>query len=155
MTERSDFPITPQDAATIETYRERVHALYADVRAWLAGDERFGCARIPSFVAEGIGEYQIDRFMVHAGDRGVLDFRPVAAVVLLGAGRVDVWGTVDRAKLFYFDTPLERPATSAFFGIDRPGWYWIEGRHTGARFMNRRALFDVLEEISDFERERN
>jgi hypothetical protein len=155
MTERSDFPITPQDAATIETYRERVHALYDDVTAWLADDARFRCTRIPSFVAEAIGEYQLDRLVVHTGSGRVLDFQPVAAVVLLGAGRVDVWGTVDRAKLFYFDTPLERPATSDFSGIDRPGWYWIDWRHTGARFMNRRALFEALEEISDFERERH
>lgn len=147
MTERSDLPITPQDAATIETYRERVHALYDGVRAWLADDARFHCEQLPGTVTEAIGTYDIDGLRVFADEQQVLAFEPVGAVVLLGAGLVHLWGTVDHAALQYFDSPTE-----LFGGIVRPGWYWIDLRYDTRRF-DRLVLFDVLQEVSDFERD--
>jgi hypothetical protein len=169
MTERSEHLTMQLDAVTIETYRDRVYALYADVRSWLAGDDRFDVTQITASVIDVAGEYDIDRLSVFAGGERLLEFRPIAAVALLAAGRIDVWGTVDYATLLYFessptstttltnaDRTTHKTTRHLFRGIDRPGWYWIDVRHSGeGRFLDHQMLFDVLEEISDFEGDRH
>lgn len=165
MTERIDGPAQEQLSA-VETYRERVDALYADVRSWLDGDDRFRFDRCSSTVADGLGEYEVDRLRVFAAEDCIADFRPIAATILFGAGRVDVIGLVDYAWLNYHErrpmattTLMRRDGTSSRHstpiipGIHRPGWYWTDLRHDCARLLDRRVLLEVLEEISDLERQ--
>jgi hypothetical protein len=163
MTERIE---TPKDRKTvvIETYRDRVRACYTDVRSWLGSDHRFRFEQAPSPVADGLGEYAVDRLGVFAGNECVADFRPVAATVLFGAGRIDVFGLVDYAWLHYYtfspaatttvrhrDGKVTRSSTPVLDGIDRPGWYWTDLRRDRERLLDRRTLFALFEEISDLE----
>jgi hypothetical protein len=165
---RGERLLMQQEAAMIDTFRSRVEGLYADVEAWLANDMRFRFGRAPLAMIESIGNYSIDRLNVYAAKQRLLEFRPVGAAVLLGEGRVDIWGTIDFAMLLYFEsspvststitnadrTSTHKSTTHLFMGIDRPGWYWIDARHDDARLFNNRTLSDILVEISDFERER-
>lgn len=146
MTERIERPKTHRNAVAMKTYRDRVHALYADVRSWLDGDVRFRFERSSSVVADGLGEYEVDRLAIFIGEDRIADFRPIAATVILGAGRLDVIGLVDYAWLYYHERIIP--------GIVRPGWYWSDLRHDdGERFLNDRVFADILEEISDLERQ--
>ncbi|HTD38863.1 MAG TPA: hypothetical protein VK669_15235, partial [Candidatus Limnocylindrales bacterium] len=153
MTERIEAP-TQEQLAAIAAYRERVHALYHEVRSWLGGDKRFRFEQCSSTVADGLGEYEVERLRIFAAEDCVADFRPVAATVVLAAGAVDVIGLVDYAWLNYHErrpmavtTLTRRDGTSARHskpiipGIHRPGWYWTDLRHDCARFLDRRVLF--------------
>lgn len=167
MIERIEEP-TNEHLSAMETFRERVHALHRDVRSWLAADHRFRFEESSYAVFDGLGDYEARRLRVFAGGDCIADFRPVAATVLLSAGRVDVIGLVDYAWLHYHeDTPtatatVTRPdgtttrrTTPILLGINRPGWYWTDLRHDddGERFLNHPVLFELFEEISDFDRQ--
>jgi len=164
MTERIEEP-THEQLAAMETYRERVHALYRDVRSWLENDDRFRVDQSPASVLDGLGEYEVDRLRVFAGGECVADFTPIAATVILAEGRVDAIGLVDYAWLNYYEkTPTatttwtRRDGTVTLhtspiiLGIDRPGWYWTDLRQEdGERFLDHDVLFELFEEISDLE----
>ncbi|HEX3465863.1 MAG TPA: hypothetical protein VHS78_17580 [Candidatus Elarobacter sp.] len=165
MTEPIERPKLNRKAVAMKTYRDRVHALYADVRSWLSGDDRFRLEQSASVVRDGLGRYAVDRLRVFAGEERIAEFEPIAATVIMAAGQVDVLGLVDYAWLIYYETPpiavttltdrrghTTRSSFPIIEGIDRPGWYWTDARHDdGARFLDNRTLFDIFEEISDLE----
>lgn len=149
----------------VELFKESVHKMYAEVESWIAGTE-LRAERTPiELNEEDSGKYAIDQLVLKTADGKIIArFRPEAAFVLSGKGRIDIIGTVDRIILLDLEEGgptyktlvlvgdrMEERTIPFYRGAGRSGWHWIDERGDGnAHFLSKGIFFEILEHISDY-----
>jgi hypothetical protein len=149
----------------LQSYLSKVKQLLADVQNWVEGSGLDLIRSEATISEEEFGTYTVPVLSLSHSGKRVAQVAPVGASVIGANGRVELRGTLETAAILDFNkggpsmtTTISigentETKTNYFFrGIDEAGWYWIDRITRKARMMNAELFFDLLVEVSDYER---
>ncbi|MGZ8219485.1 hypothetical protein [Methylomagnum sp.] len=144
----------------------RVNQLFLDIESWIQPTE-LKLVKSKTFILEELlGSYEAPKLIVRTPQgKEIAEITPIGRCILGANGRIDIKGSYDNIGIVHLDQggpkaiitehngDREFTRVSYFYkGIDGAGWYWIEGKLGKGYKFDRELFFDLLSEVSDYER---
>jgi hypothetical protein len=147
----------------------KVENLFAEIKQWIADTDLVASLIEIEISEEVFGVYKSSKLLLqNKKGQDVAEIIPIGASILGANGRVDIKGLYDSIIIVdlnkggpsitttQYDSeekPVSSKTTNFYRGINEAGWYWIENRHNKGHPLDAALFFELLSEISDYERD--